>query len=62
MHTIMDSDRVLVMNAGIADEFASPHELLQNKNGKFYDMVHTMGPQEVDRLTRIAAEKFKSSH
>lgn len=57
----MDSDRVLVMDDGKADQFGTPHELLQIKNGKFYDMVHTMGPQEVDRLTRIAAEKFESS-
>lgn len=58
----MDSDRVLVMDAGKAVEFAAPHELLQIKNGIFYEMVHTLGPQELERLTRIAAEKFKSSH
>lgn len=60
LHTIMDSDRVLVMDAGKAVEFATPHELLQIKNGIFYEMVHTLGPQEFDRLARIAAEKFKS--
>ncbi|KAG4077286.1 hypothetical protein HA402_009915 [Bradysia odoriphaga] len=62
LHTIMDSDRVLVMDSGKAVEFAAPHELMQTKNGIFYEMVHTLGPQEVDRLTRIAAEKFKSAH
>lgn len=50
------------MDAGKAVEFASAHELLQIKNGIFYEMVHTLGPQELERLTRIAAEKFKSSH
>lgn len=62
LHTIMDSDRVLVMDAGKAVEFSAPHELLQIKNGIFYEMVHTLGPQEFDRLARVAAEKFKSSH
>ncbi|KAJ6642101.1 ATP-binding cassette sub-family C member 4 [Pseudolycoriella hygida] len=62
LHTIMDSDRVLVMDAGKAVEFASPHELLQAKKGIFYEMVHTLGPQEVERLAKVAAEKFKSSH
>lgn len=58
----MDSDRVLVMDAGKAVEFAMPHELLQIKNGIFYEMVHTLGTQEFERLKTIAAEKFKSSH
>lgn len=61
LHTIMDSDRVLVMDLGKAVEFAAPHELMQTKNGIFYEMVHALGPQEVDRLTKIAAEKFKTS-
>lgn len=62
LHTIMDSDRVLVMDAGKAVEFAAPYELLQIKNGIFFDLMHTLGPQEFDRLTAVAAEKFESSH
>lgn len=50
------------MDAGKAVEFATPHELLQIKNGIFYHMVYTLGPQEFERLSAIAAEKFKSSH
>lgn len=41
-------------------EFASPYELLQNKSGIFYDMVQTLGVHECERLTKIAAAKFKS--
>lgn len=62
LHTIMDSDRVLVMDTGIAAEFAAPHELLQQGRGIFYEMVHTLGAQEMERLTNVAKEKFESSH
>lgn len=60
MHTIMDSDRVLVMDTGVAAEFAPPHELLQQRGGIFYEMVHTLGAQEVERLIVVAREKFES--
>lgn len=62
LYTIIDSDRILVMDAGKAAEFASPHELLQTKNGIFFKMVHTLGRQEFERLARSAAVKFNSSH
>lgn len=61
LNTIIDSDRILVMDGLRTVEFATPHELLQNKNGIFYDMVHTLGPQELERFTKIADAKFKSS-
>ena len=40
MHTIMDSDRVLVMHAGSAAEFDTPQELLKDTNSLFYSLVH----------------------
>lgn len=60
LHTIMDSDRVLVMDSGKAAEFAAPHELLQNKHGIFWEMVHTLGPQELERLKTVAEDKYNS--
>lgn len=61
LHTIMDSDRVLVMDTGVAAEFAAPHELLEQGHGIFYEMVHTLGPQEMERLCRVAREQFEST-
>jgi len=43
LHTIMDSDRVLVMDSGHAVEYDHPKVLLENKNGMFYNMVREAG-------------------
>jgi len=37
--TIMDSDKILVMKDGLAEEFASPQELLENENSLFSEIV-----------------------
>lgn len=50
----MDSDRVLVMDAGQAAEFASPIELLNVKDGIFRSMVDQSGRQEAEQLMAIA--------
>ncbi|XP_055319307.1 ATP-binding cassette subfamily C member 4-like [Sitodiplosis mosellana] len=62
LHTIIDSDRVLVMDAGQAAEFDNPYTLLQNTLGIFHGMVEALGTSEFSRLSRIAQEKFDSIH
>lgn len=39
LNTIMDSDRVIVLDKGMISEYASPSELLQDKNSIFYSMA-----------------------
>ena len=39
VNTIMDSDKILVMKDGVAAEFASPTELLEDENSIFSDIV-----------------------
>ncbi|KAK9813623.1 hypothetical protein WJX73_000516 [Symbiochloris irregularis] len=47
LHTIMDSDRVLVMDAGRVLEYASPQRLLHDPNSAFSGLVGgTEAPQE----------------
>lgn len=58
LHTVMDSDRMLVMDAGEAREFDVPHILLQREGGILRDMVEATGPSESESLKRIAAETF----
>ena len=39
LHTVMDSDRILVMDNGVAVEFDTPERLLQRPGGVFADLV-----------------------
>lgn len=58
LHTVMDSDRMLVMEAGFAREFDYPHKLLQLENGLLRDMVDATGPKESAQLKRMAEAKY----
>lgn len=39
LQTVMDSDRIMVIDNGKLVEFDRPSELLKNKNGYFYSLV-----------------------
>lgn len=56
MNTIIDSDKVLVMDAGTVVEFDHPYNLLMNEEGFFYKMVEQTEPATTDLLHNIAAE------
>lgn len=43
LHTIMDSDKILVMDAGRVVEFDQPQVLLQNTKGVFSGLVREAG-------------------
>lgn len=59
LNTIMDSDKVLVMNFGSMVEFDHPHKLLQIPEGYFYSMVQETGPSMSMKLKEIAMETYK---
>ncbi|CAG9768689.1 unnamed protein product [Ceutorhynchus assimilis] len=62
LHTIMDSDKVLVMDAGRVVEFGHPHELLENKeDGVFYELVQQTGKTMAENLIAIAEESYKKN-
>jgi ABC-type multidrug transport system fused ATPase/permease subunit len=56
LNTIIESDRVLVMDAGCVKEFDEPYELLQNKNGFFRGLVDQTGELAAKKLWDIATE------
>ncbi|XP_026805613.1 probable multidrug resistance-associated protein lethal(2)03659 [Rhopalosiphum maidis] len=58
LNTVMDSDRVLVMDDGTMVEFDHPYNLLTNKDGFFYKMVEQTGSETFDFLYKIAVESF----
>lgn len=56
LNTVMDSDKVLVMDAGKMVEFDHPHNLLKDKNGYLYKMVEQTGPNTAELLHSAALE------
>lgn len=53
LHTVMDSDKVLVMDEGRAVEYGHPYELLQKK-AAFYGLVQQTGSGMSELLTEMA--------
>ncbi|KAK9869832.1 hypothetical protein WA026_003561 [Henosepilachna vigintioctopunctata] len=58
LHTVMDSDKVLVMDAGMVKEFDHPFILLQNKDGVFYGMVQQTGKATFELLYDVAKNHY----
>ena len=58
LHTVMDYDLVLVMDAGRAVEFGSPNELL-NKQGIFCELVDSTGPEGSKALRAMVRSSRK---
>lgn len=58
LNTVMDSDRILVMDAGRCVEFAHPHELLQKEEEPriFYNMLKETGTATFDYLKKLAEQ------
>uniref|UniRef100_A0A0K8VHX2 Putative multidrug resistance-associated protein lethal(2)03659 n=1 Tax=Bactrocera latifrons TaxID=174628 RepID=A0A0K8VHX2_BACLA len=62
LHTVMDSDKVLVMDAGRAVEFGSPFELLtESKTKIFYGMVKQAGNSTFDNLLTVAQKAHEEN-
>ncbi|XP_056639846.1 ATP-binding cassette sub-family C member 4-like isoform X1 [Diorhabda sublineata] len=59
LNTIMDSDKVLVMDAGRSVEFDHPHILLKNPKGYFTKMLAETGPATEQSLRTIAEDHYR---
>ena len=60
LNTVMDSDKMLVLERGAVAEFDSPWQLICAE-GTLFEMIESCGSEEAARLKRIARDKFESS-
>lgn len=58
LNTVMDSDKILVMDHGQAVEYDCPHVLLQNKDGYLTKMAEETGTSMNNNLKRIAEKTY----
>uniref|UniRef100_A0A674ETS6 Multidrug resistance-associated protein 4 n=1 Tax=Salmo trutta TaxID=8032 RepID=A0A674ETS6_SALTR len=56
LNTIIDSDRILVLGAGMIQEFDEPYVLLQNHESALYRTVQQMGKAEAASLLESAKQ------
>lgn len=54
LETIIDYDKVIVMDKGKAVEIGSPSELLKDESGFFTSMVEATGPESAMQLRQLA--------
>ena len=62
LNTVIDMDKVLVMDKGRVVEFDEPHQLLQNPYGFFYAMVRQTGPDFERMLHQMAKDHYFKRH
>ena len=57
LNTIMESDKILVMDAGRVVEFAPPLVLLNIKDGSFNNLLMDTGIDSYNKLKKVAEDK-----
>lgn len=55
LNTIMDSDRIIVLDQGLIAEFDTPQNLLSNTNSIFYGMAKNSGLVDDDKAATTKA-------
>ncbi|XP_054688315.1 ATP-binding cassette sub-family C member 4 isoform X2 [Grus americana] len=62
LNTIIDSDRIMVLDAGRLKEYGEPYILLQEQDSLFYKMVQQVGKTEAASLIETAKRVFFSKN
>lgn len=56
----MDSDKVMVMDAGTMKEFDHPYLLMENRQSIFYGMVQQTGKTMAETLYQVAKKSYEN--
>ncbi|CAH1113752.1 unnamed protein product [Psylliodes chrysocephalus] len=60
LNTVMDSDKVMVMDAGTMKEFDHPYLLMENRQSIFYSMVQQTGKTMAETLYQVAKKSYEN--
>lgn len=60
LNTVIDSDRVLVMDSGSVVEFDHPYKLLEKPGGVFRGMINQLEGHGAEQLKQIAKQHYKN--
>jgi len=56
LNTVIDYDRILVLDRGVRVEYAAPFELLQREDGHLAAMAKVLGPEAFNELVQRASD------
>ncbi|XP_074025677.1 probable multidrug resistance-associated protein lethal(2)03659 isoform X3 [Leptinotarsa decemlineata] len=62
LNTVMDSDKVMVMDAGMMKELDHPYLLLENHDSIFFGMVQQTGRAMAETLYNVAKQNYEQLH
>ncbi len=56
--TIIDYDRIMVLDQGRLVQFDSPYELIKQRSGIFYELYSSLNPDTKVELKRMALKAY----
>lgn len=60
LHTVIDSDRILIIDDGKLIEFETPYTLITKETSMFCQMCKALGTDEFNRLLMISSVAYKN--
>lgn len=58
LNTIIDSDKIIVLDSGVLVDYDTPYDLLRKQSGVFYSLVQETGKRMSKKLFQIAQDTY----